>query len=266
MTSKEFVENFSQTLNKIEELTKWPFEHLVISDDPNCDCDYGVNANGMLILAEDSTTLPVEDLLEIRYRAKADYDPDDATEFYIHLRFSFDLEVYLYFYGLSFLGEEVALVFQRKGLPIEGIPAQNLLWAEDYDWASKNDFVATKGKLCKYLGSSNHVFIPDGINSIEERAFERSKLESVCLSDSVEHIGYRAFAFSSLKSIDLKNVTQIDKEAFWACKNLTSISLPDTCKAVAEEAFGRSGIRSLGQIDNHSNIELDDNVFLPLWQ
>lgn len=69
METKEFVEKFISILTKVRDICGYDcLKYYVISDDPYCDVDYGVDENGFLIIESEKSNLKVSDLQQIRYR------------------------------------------------------------------------------------------------------------------------------------------------------------------------------------------------------
>lgn len=68
MESKEFVEKFISILTKVKDICGYNcMEYYVISDDPDCDVDFGVDEKGFLIIESKISNLKVSDLKQIRY-------------------------------------------------------------------------------------------------------------------------------------------------------------------------------------------------------
>lgn len=89
-------------------------------------------------------------------------------------------------------------------------------------------------------GVNGDVAIPDGVTSIEEKAFARCiGLTSVTIPASVTSIGEEAFAYCSrLASVTIPDsVTRIGSSAFYGCIGLTSVSLPDSVTSIGYRVF-----------------------------
>ena len=102
------------------------------------------------------------------------------------------------------------------------------------------DFEIENGVLKKYKGKGGDVTVPDGVTSIDYRAFyDCSSLTSLTIPDSVTSIGDRAFSWcSSLTSITIPDsVTSIGDYVFYECKSLTSITIPDSVTSIGGWAF-----------------------------
>jgi len=76
---------------------------------------------------------------------------------------------------------------------------------------------------------------------------DKSNIISIIFSNSVISIGESAFSnCQNLKSITFsKNLQSIDEFAFYNCQSLTFIIFPDNLKNVANNAFEKSGLKSI---------------------
>ncbi len=258
MEAKKYVENLKEILKKVGDMSDLNFDYLVVSDDPDCDADYGIDYNGNLVIDRTSTFLPVEELEHIRYRGtKEIYSKQDC---YVSFVFRDDTILYAYFDDSSIPGMICELQYKGKRFSIN--TSKRLVTAINYGWNGKDEFVVTNdGTLIAYLGQEKNVVIPNGVTSIAESAFEDDSVETVVLADSVKSIGERAFLGTrGLKSIELKNVEVIKKDAFRA-SGLSNITLPATLKELGEEVFYYSYIRNKDCVDNRSEIEITDEMF-----
>ncbi len=82
--------------------------------------------------------------------------------------------------------------------------------------------------------------IPDGVTSIEDRAFYYNKnLTNIKIPDGVTTIGNRAFYYCrSLTNIAIPDgVTTIGDSAFYRCEALKSIMLPNSVTTIGESVF-----------------------------
>lgn len=77
-----------------------------------------------------------------------------------------------------------------------------------------DDFVIVDGKLIKYTGNAKVVNIPEGVTTINFRAFYNQQIEQVTLPSTLKIIGSEAFAFNKLTSIEFKSPVEIDAGAF----------------------------------------------------
>ena len=101
-------------------------------------------------------------------------------------------------------------------------------------------FVIRNGILEQFRGSEEAVSIPDGVISIEKKAFENCvNVKSVVIPDSVVQIGDNAFDnCASLYSVTVPNgVQEIGVYAFNNCSALTSVIISDSVTKIGEMAF-----------------------------
>ena len=71
MDGETFVKKFGEIIEKVSKITEREYnDRVVISDDPDCDADYGIDGKGNLIIDGNNTNLKVSELKDIRYRAK----------------------------------------------------------------------------------------------------------------------------------------------------------------------------------------------------
>lgn len=104
-----------------------------------------------------------------------------------------------------------------------------------------SDFKIKDNVIIKYKGSSLNVIIPDGIRSIGNHAFKKSKIVSVDFPDSLIHIRSGAFCdCTSLKSVVIpESVIVIESGSFWGCESLNSVQIPDGVKSIEKNTFSR---------------------------
>ena len=95
--------------------------------------------------------------------------------------------------------------------------------------------------LTQYCGTNKDVVIPDHITSIENKAFaDNSVIESVSIGAGVTYIHHEAFArCENLKTVEFKGslLKTIDDSAFYSCKKLESINLPEGLEEIGMYAF-----------------------------
>lgn len=107
--------------------------------------------------------------------------------------------------------------------------------------------------------------VPDGIESIGDGAFQKSKLRSISIPGSVTFIGSWAFSdCSSLTDIDIPdNVTGIGGGAFYGCGGLTAIAVPGSVTYIGEKAFSCCGSLQSINVDeeNTKYISVDGNLY-----
>lgn len=93
--------------------------------------------------------------------------------------------------------------------------------------SATQDFIVKDGVLKKYVGTAAEVVIPDGVTTIEERAFYTCK--------SVEHVTIPS------------SVTAIGAQAFACCRHMLKVTIPSSVQRIGEHAF--SMCDSLGDIE-----------------
>lgn len=130
--------------------------------------------------------------------------------------------------------------------------------------------IVENGLLNSFAGNKTlkTVILPEGVEEIEDRAFERCEnLENIVFPSTLKRIGDHAFqdchsltqitfpaemeviahsAFegcSSLQSVEIPdNVTQIRECAFAGCTSLTQIILPVSLKGLGHQSFATTGL------------------------
>jgi len=87
---------------------------------------------------------------------------------------------------------------------------------------AKTEFIFIPKKI------TGNITIPNGINSIKEKAFESKTITGVIIGNGVTDIGENAFSdCKSLTSVTIPNsITNIGKNAFSGCTGLTRVTLP----------------------------------------
>ena len=93
------------------------------------------------------------------------------------------------------------------------------------------------------------ITVPDTVKKIGYCAFTCKWLEKITIGASVETIEYRAFdGDSCLKTVIFKGskLKTIEHTAFWKCKSLDNVKLPNSVTSIGEGAFlGCSGMKSI---------------------
>ncbi len=122
-----------------------------------------------------------------------------------------------------------------------------------------NSVISIGDYVFLYCQRLTSVTIGDNVKNIGNSAFDGCGIISITIPDSVEFIGNAAFGAystgsqSSLQQVILgKGVKKIGSYAFYNCRMLTSINIPDGVTYIGECAF--SGCNSL------TNITLPDNI------
>lgn len=89
--------------------------------------------------------------------------------------------------------------------------------------------------------------IKDGTVTLADELFESSQGNAFHIPASVEQIGNRAFAYTQIKALpEMPGLKRIGGEAFYGCKNLKKLTIPETVEYIGGGAFyGCSNIWSL---------------------
>ena len=96
---------------------------------------------------------------------------------------------------------------------------------------------STSGRL--YIGGEEvtEVIIPE-IVDLSYAFFGCTSLKTIIIPTGTKVIGCSAFQYCSFESIKIpESIEQIDDEAFYMCKRLTSIEIPATIKSIGKWAF-----------------------------
>ena len=259
MTSSECIEKMREILKKTGN------GFYAVSDDPDCECDYGIDGNGNLVIEGGSTFFKLSDLERITYYDDENMDIDEA---YIHFYFKDESHIYLYYdstYCSMALGDKISILL--KGHRIDKEVSRNILHSYGDTWRFVGDFlIDNKGVLLSYIGNDKEIIIPEGVKKIGENSFYYARtVESVVLSDSITEIGNDAFRGENrLKKIDLKNVEIIGESAFRA-RDFLELTLPKSLKKIEKEAFYYCKKELLDNIINNSSVVLDDSI-IKVWE
>lgn len=91
--------------------------------------------------------------------------------------------------------------------------------------------------LCP-MGKTGIIIINDNTEQIGKLAFSQSKADAVIMPEKLKTVGYMAFANSAMKHVNIPiSVINLDKAAFFNCKNLESVNLPESISAIADALF-----------------------------
>ena len=106
--------------------------------------------------------------------------------------------------------------------------------------------LAIKDNRLLYCADSSlkNVIIPEGIEVINDWAFDMCDAESVTIPSSVKSIGFFAFGCcSNLKSVKLtEGLKVIEDGAFSCCKKLGSVVIPKSVESIGLDAFYRTNM------------------------
>jgi hypothetical protein len=101
----------------------------------------------------------------------------------------------------------------------------------------------------------NSIIIPDSVITIGENAFGWSKINGITLGQNIISIGPWAFyTCKTLTSIVIPNkVTILERDVFSCCFSLTNITLPASITKISNWAFARcealTNITYLGTVE-----------------
>lgn len=101
-----------------------------------------------------------------------------------------------------------------------------------------------------------HVILPNDLKGIGDWCFAESALKEITIPSSVENLGLGAFYIcQNLESVNLgnSNVSSIPGDIFYGCSSLSKLELPAGILSVGDNAFRKSGLKSLN-IQNVSKI------------
>ncbi|MDD4291118.1 MAG: leucine-rich repeat protein [Clostridia bacterium] len=137
-------------------------------------------------------------------------------------------------------------------------------YANDADWAKIadsveiiNQFTVVDGVLTAYMGTDEHVIIPDEVVTIAQRVFEDNVfIQSLTLGANVQTIEQYAFADCvNLQSVEFNDGLQsIGYGVFNGCEKLEAIALPDSLTVLGGYCF--NGCVSLTTLVMSPNIEI----------
>ena len=131
---------------------------------------------------------------------------------------------------------------------MEADPADSELHAALEEVECCRQCVIVDGVLVKYNGSAPRVILPEGIDAIGEKAFEKSRCEAVIVPEGVTAIRQGAFRdCARLKSVSLpSSLTVIGNSAFKGCRALAELNLPGNLTEIGSYAFsGCAGLSAL---------------------
>ncbi len=133
-------------------------------------------------------------------------------------------------------------------------------------FSSENGVVFNKDKteliLYPAAKADDSYTVPNGVVSIAESAFLRSKLKSVTIPNGVKNIGNSAFSVcSSLEKITIPNsVTSMGEYAFLMCRSLITVTMPNNISQISYGTF--NDCESLKNITIPSSVKsIDHNAF-----
>ena len=118
-----------------------------------------------------------------------------------------------------------------------------------------NNYDIVNGKLVKYNGNDEEVYLEDNVTEIGEEAFKNNKTLKSIIIPFARLIGDSAFkgCMALEKVVIMGNLTEIGKEAFSMCINLKEIHLPKSINKIGSSAFF--------SCKNLDNVKLPTNLY-----
>ena len=114
-------------------------------------------------------------------------------------------------------------------------------------------------------GITGHVRVLDGTKIIFKNSFTSSQISEITIPDSVEMIDDAAFASSiSLEHVYFSEGSKlmvVGSNAFYGCKALRQIILPDSVEHMKSKIFKNSGIKAFTYPDN-AKLVIEDDLFV----
>ncbi len=98
-------------------------------------------------------------------------------------------------------------------------------------------------RITNYHGTEKDIIIPSKIgdmvvNEIGSKAFRNKKIDSVQIPSTIYRVREGAFRLSDIKSVTFAEGTKfIEDDAFYECKNLNAVHLPNTLFILGKSAF-----------------------------
>ncbi|MGN0796965.1 MAG: leucine-rich repeat protein [Christensenellales bacterium] len=82
--------------------------------------------------------------------------------------------------------------------------------------------------------------VPSGVDKIGSAAFANANFSSVTIAEGVKTINPKAFIFCNLSTLYLPaSLEELGYNAFYGCKNLTSVAIPSKVSVVQEKTFAK---------------------------
>lgn len=111
---------------------------------------------------------------------------------------------------------------------------------------------------CKEM---HYIILPETLIELGESVFKGSGLEEITLPSKIRKIPRSAFAVSDLVTVKCpENLEEIDENAFWLCRKLKVINLPDKLKKLGNKCFNDTNISSIIMPSN--GISIGKEIFL----
>lgn len=135
MTRNEFVVKLQEILKKTGGIAGVSLDWMVVSNDPDCDADFGIDTEGHLILGQKKTWLPLSKLESIRYRAISDEYAFNKFDSYISFCFDDNLKVFTGLACDTWPGDLFRMEYQKHSYLNKEIVA-SIIFSKKLNWSS----------------------------------------------------------------------------------------------------------------------------------
>lgn len=100
-------------------------------------------------------------------------------------------------------------------------------------------------------------------SSISDFAFYKTNIDNLYIPSNISTIPQYAFGYCPLKSLVFENgINKIITNAFYSCRSLTSITIPESLVNVSGGAFGNCNLDSISVDINNSTFYVQDNCLI----
>lgn len=100
-------------------------------------------------------------------------------------------------------------------------------------------------------------------SSISDFAFYKTNIDNLYIPSNISTIPQYAFGYCPLKSVILENgINRITTNAFYSCRSLTSITIPESLVNVTGGAFGDCNLDSISANINNPTFYVQDNCLI----
>lgn len=251
MIRDEYERKMKDILSKALDLNSDDLYHYFSMDPDRIGATFGIDEDNQISICDDIFPFKIEDIKTIKYY-KEEIDSEPIISIYCHNGCIVEVD---------FFDDSYSIIIEGKRY--EGRLARFVvhgLYNHSIDMNS--DFFIDRTTLLKYNGNERVVHIPEGITSIYSYAFHGKAVEEVVLPSSIVSIDDRAFLdCTKLNRVDLSTVLDIGSFAFGYCESLKEIEIPSTVKKLEADAFKYSGLASLEQIKNKSDVVISEKFF-----
>ena len=135
LTKNEFAIKLKEILKKAGEVANISLDWMVVSNDPDCDADFGIDSEGKLILGQKKTWLPLSKLKGIRYRAIADEYAFNRFDSYISFCFEDSLKVFTGLACDTWPGDLFQMEYEKYDYLNRKIVA-SIIFSNKFNWNS----------------------------------------------------------------------------------------------------------------------------------